>query len=404
MTATFENNLYHQILIALDGSAHSSRAQEAALSIARHAGKARVIGCHAYAARLHRTRFEDMEPGLPEEYRSDGSLLQLRQAHEGLISEGMQLVSDAYLDPLARGSAEQEVEFKGIAPEGRNYVEILNAARDHHADLTILGSCGQGGEDQLGSTSERVLLYSKGGDVLIMRRQWSFRPIVVGVDGSEDSYLALRKAAELALAFDAELKAVSVYDPFFHSAVFRSLARSLSGRSGDRFDISGQEELHNQIIDQGLESLYRAGLDQGIDRIRPLGVNVRPKVLAGKVSPEIRRYALDNDAGLIVVGRWGLHREMQSLIGSNALSLARLAGTNVLVVAPGLCSADGHAPADQPEVPAVSWSPEAEMMLDRIPSIARKMARNAAERYAAEHGMAQVTPQIMRDLASHLGM
>jgi nucleotide-binding universal stress UspA family protein len=396
----FENNLYNHILVAVDGSEHSSMARDAALSISRHSCQARITGCHAYAARMHRARFEDMEPGLPGDCRDEGSLIQLRQAHDGLISEGMQLISDTYLDTLARSSTEQGVEYRGVTPEGRNYVEILNAARDNGADLTILGSCGQGGEDCLGSTSERVLLYSKSGDVLIMRRQWSFRPIVACVDGSENSYLALMKAAQIARAFDAELKAVSVYDPFFHSSVFKSISSSLTDSPGQKFDISGQEELHNRIIDQGLESLYRCGLEQGLERISSLGVKSRPEVLAGKVSPEIRRYALENDAGLIVIGRWGLHREDQSLIGSNALRIARLAGTNVLVVAPGQSGSDARAAFDQ----QVSWSPEAEAILARIPSFARNMARNAAEHYASEHGMDRVTARVMRDLSSRLGI
>ena len=63
----------------------------------------------------------------------------------------------------------------------------------------------------------------------IMRRPWDFkgRPIVVGVDGSAESYAALKRAVEIARAFDAQVEAIAVYDPFFHTGVFRAIAGAL---------------------------------------------------------------------------------------------------------------------------------------------------------------------------------
>jgi nucleotide-binding universal stress UspA family protein len=330
--------IYSNILAALDGSSCSDLAADAALSLAG-SKNAYLIGCHVYAARLHRTRFADMEPGLPDNYQG-GNLDGLRYAHEGLIKEGLQLISNSYLDMLSRRAKDRGIRYKSITPEGRNYTEILNISAQLDADLIVLGAWGQGGDRPLGSTAERILIYSNAGDVLLMRDEWSFdrRPIIVGVDGSENSYSALRRAIEIASVYGAEVRAVSVYDPFFHSGVFKNIASSLTDRAKGHFDISTQEAIHNEIIDEGLEKLYRAGLDKGVRLARSLGVDVKPKVLAGKISPEIQKYALENDASLIVVGKWGLHREKRSLIGSNALRLARLCMANVLVV-----DSDDHA-------------------------------------------------------------
>jgi nucleotide-binding universal stress UspA family protein len=271
----------------------------------------------------------------------------------------------------------------------------------------ILGAWGHGDNKPLGSTAERVLTYFNGGDVLLMRDKWSFdnRPIIVGVDGSANSYSALRRAAEIALIYDAEVRAVSVYDPFFHSGVFKSIASSLPDGAKEHFDLSAQEMIHNEIIDEGLEKLYRAGLDKGIQFAKSFSVDIQPKVLAGKVSPEIQKYALENDASLIIVGRWGLHKEKRSLIGSNALRLSRLCMTNVLVVDSNDHTANSEFQAQDLLMDAnIAWSPEAESMLEHIPMIARGMAEKAVERYAVENGLARITPEVVRAVAKHHGM
>jgi nucleotide-binding universal stress UspA family protein len=81
---------YKNILLPLDNSEHSNHAMEAALAIAAlHAS--RVTGCHVYAARLHETRFMDMEKGLPPQYRSEPALKRQREAYGDLIEKGLNI-------------------------------------------------------------------------------------------------------------------------------------------------------------------------------------------------------------------------------------------------------------------------------------------------------------------------
>ncbi len=327
------SSLYRNILVALDGSSCSNLAVEPAVALA--CDNARLIGCHVYAARMHRARFGDMEPGLPENYRGE-EMARLRSTHEGLITEGLQMISDHYLRPLEKRALEKGLEYEGLTPEGRNYVRILSLASDKDADLVILGATGQGRENDLGSTAESVLLCSQGRDMLFMRRAWSFedRPIVVGVDGSENSYAALRRAVEISRSVRAEVKAVSVYDPFFHTEIFRHISASMPEKAKKHLDLASQEMLHDEIIDEGLAKLYSQGLEKGVLLARSMGVEIKPEVLTGKVSSQIMNYASHCKSGLVVLGRWGLHREKESLLGSNALKAARLSDTNVLIVSP----------------------------------------------------------------------
>jgi nucleotide-binding universal stress UspA family protein len=326
-------NLYKRIFAALDGSVQSDLAMDAALSLAEKGSGVHLIGCHAYAARLHRSRFGDMEPGLPEGYRGEG-LINLRRTHEDLIGEGLRMISDSYLEPLVKEAIDKGIAYECTTPEGRNYVQVINTANEKRANLLIMGAQGQGRAEGLGSTAERVLLYSQGMDVLLMRCPGGFKggSIVVGIDGSDNSYNAMRRAVELAKTFDAEIEAVSVYDPFFHSGIFKSITTSLPERAKDRFDISAQEKIHDDVIDEGLKRLYSGGLKRGVQLAEAEGVKVRSEVLAGKVCTQIQDFVSRKDVSLIVLGRSGLHMEQGSMIGSNALRLARSSTSNVLIV------------------------------------------------------------------------
>ncbi len=396
--------MYQQIFVGVDGSPCSDLAGEAALTFAAATGRGRCTGCHVYAARMHRQRFEDMEPGLPERYQEEERLGSLRATHDDLISGGMALISDAYLAPLAAKAAARGVPFEPVTAEGRGYVEVLRLIQEHRPDLTVLGATGHGQtpEVPLGSLAERVLLHAGTRDLLLVRRPWDLkdRPVVVGVDGSDASYAALHRAAAIAAAFDAPLEAVAVYDPFFHTAVFPVIAGVLPEEAQRRFNFPAQERLHDEIIDRGLEHLYRRNLERGAALARTLGARVHTAVVAGRVCPQVHHYAAVRGAGLLVLGRYGLHREEESLIGSNTLSLARMSTTNVLVVAPP------ETPVAVPDLPidAIPWTPEAENLLSRVPPFARRMARVAVEEHAREGGLSRVTESTVRDVARRSGM
>jgi nucleotide-binding universal stress UspA family protein len=400
--------LYERIMVALDGSPCSTLAAEAALALAKPGERVSLVGCHVYGARMHRVRFEEMERGLPEQYQEEERLNHLRHTHDCLITDGMQLVSDAYLASLARQAGERGIPLAGLTPEGRNYVELLKAVREQKADLLVMGASGHGHvpEGTLGSLTERALLHAQTSDLLIIRRGLDFkgRPIVVGVDGSAEGYAALKRAVDIARAFDAQVEAVAVYDPFFHTGVFRHIADALPEKDKERFDFTAQEKLHDEIIDRGLEKLYREGLERGALLARSLGVEVRSEVLAGKVYPQIHHYASLKEAALVVVGRWGLHREPESLVGSNTHNLARLSTANLLVVAPPEKPLDVPDIAPQAQNAQLPWTAEAEARLKRVPPFARKMARRAIESHAREKGASQVTPEIVQEVARRMGM
>lgn len=400
--------MYENILVALDGSELSDLAMNAALDLAKVYNKNPLTCCHVYATNMHRTRFEDMEPGLPDRYQEEERLEYLRNAHEDIITDGMQLISDAYLAPIVKRAEERGIKYEGSTPEGRNYIELLKVIRLQKSDLVIMGAWGHGhvGDGSLGSVTERTLLYAPESDILAMKKPWNFkgRPIIVGIDGSENSYAALKKAVEISKIVDAPVEGVAVYDPFFHTDVFSVISRALPDEAKERFNFEAQEKLHDEIIDKGLETLYREGIERGILMARSMGVEVYPEVAKGKVYSQLHHHAALKGAGLIVVGRWGLHQEDESVIGSNSLKLARLCDTNILVIGQKDESLNVPDIPIQEKIKSLEWTGDAEAMMDRVPPFAQKMARNMVENRALEKDEMIITLDTVKEMADLFGM
>lgn len=378
---------YRKILLCVDNSSHSNHAARQTGFIARALGST-VVAVHVYAARLHEGRFIDLEPGLPKEYQDPKRLDASRRTHDSLISEGLRMISNSYLDATRAALAEVTVKSKSL--EGKNYLELVRESMKGY-DLAVIGARGLGvssmdGEcpaQVLGSVCERFLRRART-DVLVVKDSHLVgRAIVVGVDGSPESYAALRKTLKLAKPVGAHVEAVTCFDPNFHPAAFKSIAQVLSEREAEVFRFKEQEELHERVINQGLENLYQGYLENARLVARGRGQQIRTCLLRGKPSYELVRRARQIEAALLVVSRFGLHRMDDLDIGSTAEMAVRLASSNVLVV--------NERPDEQP----LAWTQEARERLERVPAFMRPMVRKAIESYARSRGLRQVTGEIV---------
>jgi nucleotide-binding universal stress UspA family protein len=401
--------MYTSIFLGIDGSPHSDLAQEAALLLAeKEGGEACIQACHVYTTKLHRQRFVEMEPGLPDQYQDEDRLERLRGTHEDLITDGMDLISNAYLSSFVEHANARSIQHELVTAEGRNYVKMLEIIKEKNPSLVVIGAQGHGTvpEESIGSVAERILMYVPDRDILITRQPVTLkdRPIVVGIDGSQNSFSALHRAIQLAKAFETSVHAIAVYDPYFHVGVFRKIAAVLPPEDQKRFNFQAQEALHDEIIDKGLEKLYAEGLDRGKGYAEMEGVPYQAEVLTGKTFAVIDHYASEHEAGLVVLGRWGRHKEDVSLIGGTSLRVARLSSTNVLVVAPSPNPID-DIPVPRAEEPSdVTWTDEALAIIERIPEFARKMARGAIETYAKEQGQTIITAELVSAISKKMGM
>ena len=404
-----------EILIPLDNSRFAEDCMTIGLQLADSFG-ATVTGSHVYAAKLHDSRFKQMEAGLPLRYQEPQELARQRHIHDSLITKGLEMISDSYLDVLSERCGEAAITFVGKRPEGKNYAALVADINQNHYDLVVMGASGLGsvGQDSdlespngpsaiLGSVVERVARRAQT-DLLIVKGDRAIEGrIVVAVDGSRQSFAGVRLAVALASAVGAKVEAVAAYDPHFHTVAFRGLADVLSEEASRVFRFQEQEKLHDEIINEGIAQIYADHLATARRVAADDGMEIETTLLQGKPYPAILAHLETTQPTLLVAGRLGVHADDGLDLGATAENLLRLAACHVLLVA-----AKFDPVTDEEVLEALSegvpWTAEALQHLDNIPSFARSFARKAIDDYARDQVCEEVTLDLMAEAREKLGM
>jgi nucleotide-binding universal stress UspA family protein len=380
------------VYIPFDNSVHALRAIELGIAIARETG-ACVTGSHVYAAGLHDRRFRQMESGLPERYREEEKLAEQREVHDDLITRGLSLISECYLDVVGKKCAEAKVACRRVALEGKNWRKLVEDIRGSDHDLVVMGALGLGAvaSSLVGSVCERVARRIDR-DLLVVRAAGTDQTgaIVVGIDGSAQAYGALKAALELARIFKRPVEAVAVYDPFFHYVAFHGIAGMLSPAAAQIFRFREQEKLHEEIIDAGLAKIYQSHLEVAAKIAAAEGVEFRTRLLAGKAFEQILNYTREREPWLLAVGRIGAHSDATMDLGSTTENLLRSAPCHLMLAARTFEPA-----VEKVADVSMAWTREAEARIERVPEFARGMARRAVVMHAAAHGHTVVTSDLI---------
>jgi nucleotide-binding universal stress UspA family protein len=391
--------MFKHIYIPVDNSDHSNTCIELALELAK-GGETKVTASHVYAAKMHDVRFRQMESGLPEEYQDEEELEKQRNIHDQLITKGMEVITDSYLDVPRFKCRDAGVPFIGKSLEGRNWIELVRDIRETDYDLVIMGALGLGAirDSQLGTVCERVIRRIST-DALIIKylpeihgERPSSGKIVVSVDGSGHSFGGLRTGIELAKKLNRPLEVISTFDPYFHYAMFNSLTGVLSKEAGKVFKFEQQEKLHEDIIDKGLAKIYQAHLEISRKIVQDEGLDCTVRLLDGKVFEKVLQYAREENPYLLILGRIGVHSAADMDIGGNTENLLRLVPCNVL-----LSSKVYKPPIDMLAEETIEWTAEAKLRLKKIPGFVLPMATSAILRYALERGHSMITSSIITE-------
>ena len=199
---SLEAHLHRRILVALDSSDHANAAMENAAELAALAEEPVITGAHVYAAKLHDMRFRQMEGGLPEQFKQEQELERQRDVHDDLITRGLSIITDSYLDQAAAQCDQLGIDFRRCSLEGKNYRELAGEANSGAYDLLVMGAMGLGAiqGSRLGTVSKRVARRSAIDTLIIKEAGRPVRegPVVVAVDGSAKAYGGLLTALALA--------------------------------------------------------------------------------------------------------------------------------------------------------------------------------------------------------------
>ena len=391
---------YQNILLALDASDHANRATVEAAGIAA-LSNARVTGTHAYAAMLHDRRFRQMEGGLPEQFLVEQELERQRDVHDDLISRGLAIITDSYLDHAAQVCGEAEVEFHREALEGKNYRALTAATNSGNHDLLVIGARGLGAVpgERLGTVCSRVVRRAQIDTLVVKNPEVSLAtgPIVVAVDGSSRAWGGLLTALNLARYWHCPLHVVAAFDPYYHYVAFNRIAGVLSERASKIFRFQEQEKLHEEIIDSGLAKIYQGHLNVAETIVAGHGIEVTVQLLDGKPHDAIARYLQTVKPSLLIMGKLGVHADPGLDIGGNTEHLLRDADCAVLV-----SQREYQPPVEAVAEVTTSWTVEAEQSISRVPDFAQAMARTAILREASQRGHTVITAGMVEEITATL--
>jgi nucleotide-binding universal stress UspA family protein len=209
--------------------------------------------------------------------------------------------------------------FEARAIPSSSPARILHELADRmDAAAVVIGSSIDDPDDGwlAGSVAE-LLLHGGSVPVAIAPRGYADRAgralgaIGVGFLATEDAREALRHAVRLAVAADAELRVITVVEPFLFSHI--AMGREHEGIA----------------VEHALAQRARASLSDAVAAL-PAEVQAREVLLEGSPAPTLRRLAAD--VGLLVLGSRGYGPSGTVLLGPVSRDLVRAAPCPVMVV------------------------------------------------------------------------
>jgi len=292
------------VLVAIDFSAPSLEAIEAALPLIKHFG-ADLHLVHVFEPDYLASSIVAIPLVVPELEVGPRVRRRLRD------------VAEDYSVPLRRENIH--------AIKGRPFEEICRLAREIDIDLIVIATRGHTGLKHLvlGSTAERVVRYSPC-PVLVIRESNSrkkpapqlatFRKILVPVDFSDCSMKGLGYAKALAREFKAKLI-------LLHSI---ALEYYVASDEYARYDLPRLIEQTDKAAQQQMRDL--------VQQTNWNGIGVETSIQVGHAGKQICAEASDRKADLIAISTHGRTGFKHVFLGSTAEYVVRHASCPVLVV------------------------------------------------------------------------
>ena len=289
-----------RIIVGVDGSEQS----QAALGWAM--GQAELVGADLVLAHTWN----------PDSYATPamaGVVPDMIQA--GALNDEAEELAQAWLDDLvAATAARTTASVSGVLASGSPAGHILDLSAE--ATMVVVGSRGRGGlrSAVLGSTSQQIAHHAQC-PVVVVRDSaaTSANQVVVGVDGSPASLVALREAFAQAKLRGASLLMVHAWSTSFAGTLVNS------GQDFDRVRASEVDEGW-ALLNQSLEELKAT--DQSVEIIERLE----------QASPAAAIIEASKEAVLTVVGSRGRGGFAGLVLGSVSGSVLAHADSAVMVI------------------------------------------------------------------------
>jgi len=282
-------NKFKNILVPIDGSTSCLRAMELTALIARKFNSKITL--------VHVISHDFMHPELKANYQLPPLVLNklnevymkagekiLRTAEEAFKEEGLQV------EPILIRRSEDPAD------------SILNLSKERRFDLIIIGNRAETHAElfELGSTSEKIALYSKT-PVLIVKKKTKMAKILVAIDGSKQATKALEYVSVIARKFNSKVILLHVAETKL-----------------ENLDPEAIRKISDTIIGDAATEIK--------------GVNIEKGLVFGDPAESIIRLAIKDNYDLIVLGSRGLSSVKRYLLGSVSEDVAWHARRSVLIV------------------------------------------------------------------------
>ena len=191
-----------------------------------------------------------------------------------------------------------------------------------------------------------------------------YKRILVPIDNSPYSELAVGTAIDLAQRFGAEVTGIHVYAARLHDERFKQMEEGLPSRYQEKQTLEKQRNIHNTLIGQGLHTISDSYIDGFQRSCEAAKVAFNRKVVEGQNYVEILKEAADNPYDLIVMGILGLGAVDKSSMGSVCGRVAARTRTDILI-------AKAQGPPDGKVMVAIDGSAYATAALQSALELAR---------------------------------
>ncbi len=294
---------YKNILLPTDFSKHARQALRHAVLLAeRFASRLTLL----HVVSLFQEDTSQVEKNFPE----------LEKLYEKLEASARSRMQD--LNLKHKPHSFEEVVVRGISPAD----EISLYQKQNDYDLIVMGTHGRAAIPHflMGSIAERIVRHATCPVMTVAHQEPdaevlpALGSILVPVDFSDFSQMALKHAAELSKEFQAKLHLLHVVDKRVYPTYYLMGEGSMT-------------EAYPDLLDKSMDSLKKFSDDSNVDH-----ASVEMHVCEGVPHSEIVQFSKAADVDLVLMVKHGMSGLEKMLIGSTTEKVLRKADRPVLTL------------------------------------------------------------------------
>lgn len=164
------------------------------------------------------------------------------------------------------------------------------------------------------------------------KREIKINKILLAFDNSDISMVASEATLKLARTLGSEVVGLHAYNASMHDGAFHIMEPTLPSRYQKEEILQKQREVHNTLINVGMEKISLSYLSPIEETFRAANINFKAMVKEGKNFRSLIELAHEEGGDLMVMGAWGFSENAPGFIGSVCLRALHHLDMDMLIV------------------------------------------------------------------------